>query len=188
MTLSGHLTKREKDTTKEKRMVKQLRYWLFSFFLFIGMAACGTVQTPEEIETPDTGTSSVTEEVPVQEGESYTGAQEVVDYLDAFGELPPNYLTKEEARELGWDANEGNLWDVAPEASIGGDYFGNFEGLLPEAEDREYFEADINYDGGYRNAERLVFSNDGLYFYTEDHYESFEELQPGGEKNENNDY
>ncbi|HLR92171.1 MAG TPA: ribonuclease domain-containing protein [Atopostipes sp.] len=167
-------------------MMKQLKHWFLSFMLLVMMAACGTVQTPEEIDTLDTETFSDTEDVSVQEGEPYTGAQEVVDYLDAYGELPPNYLTKEEARELGWEASEGNLWDVAPEASIGGDYFGNFEGLLPEAEERDYFEADINYEGGYRNAERLVFSNDGLYFYTEDHYESFEELEPGGGKNENN--
>jgi Guanyl-specific ribonuclease Sa len=144
------------------------------------LVACGTVQTPEDIETSETDPSTADEEL-VVEGESYNQAQEVVDYLDAYGELPPNYLTKKEARELGWEASAGNLWEVAPEASIGGDYFGNFEELLPEADERDYYEADINYDGGHRNAERLVFSNDGLYFYTDDHYESFEEMYPGGE-------
>ncbi len=118
----------------------------------------------------------------VIEGEYYDTAQELVDYLELYDELPPNYLTKKEAQELGWDAKKGNLWDVAPGKSIGGDYFGNFEGLLPEKSGRDYYEADVNYNGGYRDAERLVFSNDGLYFYTEDHYDSFEEMQPGGEK------
>lgn len=157
--------------------IKQLFLWLVLMFLLV---ACGTVQTPEDIETSETDPSTADEEL-VVEGESYDQAQEVVDYLDAYGELPPNYLTKKEARELGWEASAGNLWEVAPEASIGGDYFGNFEELLPEADERDYYEADINYDGGHRNAERLVFSNDGLYFYTDDHYESFEEMYPGGE-------
>lgn len=157
--------------------IKQLFLWLVLMFLLV---ACGTVQTPEDIETSETDPSTADEEL-VVEGESYDQAQEVVDYLDAYGELPPNYLTKKEARELGWEASAGNLWEVAPEASIGGDYFGNFEELLPEADKRDYYEADINYDGGHRNAERLVFSNDGLYFYTDDHYESFEEMYPGGE-------
>lgn len=118
----------------------------------------------------------------VIEGEYYDTAQELIDYLELYDELPPNYLTKKEAQELGWDAKEGNLWDVAPGKSIGGDYFGNFEGLLPEKAGRDYHEADVNYNGGYRDAERLVFSNDGLYFYTDDHYDSFEEMQPGGEE------
>jgi Guanyl-specific ribonuclease Sa len=157
--------------------IKRLFLWPVLMFLLV---ACGTVQTPEDIETSETDPSTADEEL-VVEGESYNQAQEVVDYLDAYGELPPNYLTKKEARELGWEASAGNLWEVAPEASIGGDYFGNFEELLPEADERDYYEADINYDGGHRNAERLVFSNDGLYFYTDDHYESFEEMYPGGE-------
>lgn len=157
--------------------IKRLFLWPVLMFLLV---ACGTVQTPEDIETSETDPSTADEEL-VVEGESYDQAQEVVDYLDAYGELPPNYLTKKEARELGWEASAGNLWEVAPEASIGGDYFGNFEELLPEADERDYYEADINYDGGHRNAERLVFSNDGLYFYTDDHYESFEEMYPGGE-------
>jgi len=157
--------------------IKQLFLWPVLMFLLV---ACGTVQTPEDIETSETDPSTADEGL-VVEGESYDQAQEVVDYLDAYGELPPNYLTKKEARELGWEASAGNLWEVAPKASIGGDYFGNFEELLPEADERDYYEADINYDGGHRNAERLVFSNDGLYFYTDDHYESFEEMYPGGE-------
>lgn len=119
--------------------------------------------------------------VEVRVGEFYDCAQEVVEYLHLYEELPGNYLTKKEARDLGWVSSEGNLWDVAPGASIGGDHFGNFEGLLPEKPGRDYQEADINYKGGYRDGERLVFSNDGLYFYTDDHYESFDEMKPVGE-------
>ena len=60
--------------------------------------------------------------------------------------------------------------------SIGGDKFGNREGLLPKEDGRQYYECDVNYQGGYRGAERIVFSNDGLIFYTDDHYNSFTQL------------
>lgn len=119
--------------------------------------------------------------VEVVEGEFYDCAQDVVEYLYLYEELPGNYLTKKEARDLGWVSSEGNLWDIAPGSSIGGDHFGNFEGLLPEKNGRDYKEADINYKGGFRDGERLVFSNDGLYFYTDNHYESFDEMEPVGE-------
>lgn len=106
----------------------------------------------------------------------YTEPQDVAAFLQTFEELPENYITKDEAHDLGWEPDEGNLHDVAPGASIGGDHFGNFEELLPEENGREYREADVNYDGGYRGSERLVFSNDGLIFYTDDHYKSFEQV------------
>ena len=77
---------------------------------------------------------------------------------------------------MGWDNQKGNLDEVAPGMSIGGDYFGNREGLLPKADKRKYYECDVNYIGGYRNGERIVYSNDGLIFYSDDHYKSFEQL------------
>ena len=53
----------------------------------------------------------------------------------------------------------------------GGDYFGNYEGVLPA--DEEYHECDIDTLGAQkRGAKRLVYSDDAIY-YTEDHYESF---------------
>ena len=99
----------------------------------------------------------------------------VVLYLETYGELPDNYITKSEARELGWEG--GSVENYREGAAIGGDYFGNREGLLPEAEGRRYTECDIDTNGyGSRGSRRLVFSNDGLYFYTSDHYESFSEV------------
>ena len=86
------------------------------------------------------------------------------------------FFDKKEAKALGWDNKAGNLGEVAPGMSIGGDYFGNYEGILPEEDGRDYYECDIDSDGGYRGAKRIVFSNDGLIYYTEDHYESFELL------------
>ncbi len=105
----------------------------------------------------------------------YTSAEDVAAYLWEFGELPSNFITKSEARDLGWEG--GSLEPYAPGCCIGGDKFGNYEGLLPEADGRRYYECDINTLGAKsRGAERLVFSNDGLIYYTADHYESFELL------------
>ena len=108
----------------------------------------------------------------VENGE-YTSPEDVAEYLHTYGKLPGNFLTKNDARGLGWDSSKGNLWDVAPGKSIGGDYFGNYEGLLPEG---RYRECDVNYAGGYRGAERLIYGEDGSVWYTNDHYQSFTQL------------
>lgn len=106
------------------------------------------------------------------EGEYYYDLENVVLYLDAYGELPDNYITKKEAQELGWSG--GSVEPYMEGGAIGGDRFGNREGLLP---DGDYTECDLNTDGAdSRGAERLVFSADGEYYYTEDHYESFTQL------------
>ena len=106
---------------------------------------------------------------------SYTTKEDVALYIYTYGELPCNFMTKNEARDLGWEG--GSLEPYAPGMCIGGDYFGNFEGNLPDAEGREYTECDINTMGAdSRGAERIVFSNDGLIYYTDDHYETFELL------------
>ena len=110
----------------------------------------------------------------LDENGTYTAADDVSAYLAAFGHLPDNFITKSEAKSLGWDG--GGLESHAPGKCIGGDKFGNYEGTLPEAEDRDYYECDIDFDGNYRGAKRIVYSNDGLIYYTEDHYESFEEI------------
>lgn len=118
-------------------------------------------------------TTSVTVKA-IEEKGSYTSPEDVAEYIHTFGTLPENFITKEEAKALGWDSRAGNLWDVAPGMSIGGDYFGNYEGLLPEG--KKYTECDVNYSGGFRGAERIIFSDDGAVYYTADHYESFEQL------------
>ena len=120
------------------------------------------------------GCEAITGDLYVEYGEDYSDPDEVALYLHAFEELPPNYITKADARSLGWDSRRGNLWDVAYGCSIGGDRFGNREGLLPEG--HKWFECDVNYDGGYRGAERLLFSNDGIICYSGDHYNSYEVL------------
>lgn len=104
--------------------------------------------------------------------------EEVASYLKANGKLPGNFLTKKEARKLGWNPVRGNLWKVAPGKSIGGDRFQNREKALPDKKGRIWFEADINYKGGKRGKDRLLFSNDGLIFKTEDHYKTFTRIEP----------
>ena len=120
-----------------------------------------------------------TEDLEVEYGYDYTSPEEVALYLYAFIELPPNFITKSEARDLGWDSRQGNLWDVAYGLSIGGDVFGNREGLLPRKRGRTWYECDVNYEGGYRGAERIVFSSDGLIYYSPSHYRDFELLYDG---------
>lgn len=115
-------------------------------------------------------------DVTVEEDGAYTSKEEVALYIHTYGELPGNYITKREAEDLGWSSSAGNLDIVAPGKSIGGNRFGNYEGKLPEKKGRQYYECDIDYDGGRRNAKRIIFSNDGLIFYTEDHYNTFEQL------------
>ena len=125
---------------------------------------------------------------PVEEDGWYSNMEEVAVYLTLYEKLPGNFISKYDAENLGWDNRKGNLDKVAPGCSIGGNRFGNYEGLLPEAKGRKYTECDINYEGGYRNGERIVFSNDGLIFYTSDHYQTFtpvkvivEETEKAGE-------
>ncbi|MFP4457279.1 MAG: ribonuclease domain-containing protein [Clostridia bacterium] len=128
----------------------------------------------EDAYAPEENTESKTE---IHEDQSYTDPYEVARYIFKYDKLPPNYITKQEAIELGWLSHEGNLWEVTDEKSIGGNRFYNREGDLPESQGRVYYECDVNYQGGYRGSERLVYSNDGLIFYTKDHYDSFKEIK-----------
>ena len=103
---------------------------------------------------------------------SYTTKEDVALYIYTYGCLPQNFITKDQARQAGW--NGGSLEPYCPGMCIGGDSFGNREGLLPKAQGRSWTECDINTLGAdSRGAERIVFSNDGLIYYTGDHYESF---------------
>lgn len=136
----------------------------------------------EEFVTPEPESQVETEAQPQAPPEAqasidangyYTTKEDVALYIHTYGCLPKNFMTKKEARKLGWEG--GGLEDYAPGMCIGGDHFGNYEGLLPE--DREYTECDIDTMGkSSRGAKRIVFSEDGLIYYTDDHYESFELL------------
>jgi len=118
------------------------------------------------------GESDKSSPAALDEGGEYTSAEDVALYLHLYAHLPQNFITKKDARALGW--NGGGLDDYVDGKCIGGDRFGNYEGLLPDAPGREYHECDIDtLHAASRGAKRIVYSNDGLIYYTEDHYESF---------------
>ena len=122
--------------------------------------------TPEP--TPDAGPK-------LDEDGYYYDVESVALYISEFGKLPPNYITKDEARKLGWEGGTPEKFKAG--SAIGGDRFGNYEEQLPKARGRTWTECDIDTNGkNSRGAKRLIFSNDGLFYYTDDHYESFTEL------------
>lgn len=184
------------------RILRRIAAFLLVVLSIAGIAAC---TVPEEVFPPDTPTAAISDVLhtiepteigtaaeielsakptappqeptssPVKESDEYSSRDEVALYIHLFGHLPANFITKKRARELGRQG--GGLQDFAPGCSIGGDRFGNYEGLLPQAEGRFYTECDIDTCGApSRGAKRIVFSNDGLIFYTDDHYQSFIKL------------
>lgn len=136
--------------------------------------------TPVSIEETTTEQENTTQEettaaAAIAEDGSYTSKDDVALYLHTYGRLPSNFMTKKEAQALGWSG--GGLDDYAYGSCIGGDQFGNYEGNLPQAPGRQYYECDIDtMHAAKRGAKRIVFSNDGLIYYTGDHYNTFELL------------
>lgn len=128
--------------------------------------------TAAPTEAPTAQPTAAPTECPVTEDGRYDSKDEVALYIHLFGHLPSNYITKKDAQELGWTG--GGLDRYAPGCSIGGDRFGNYEGILPTKQGRKYTECDIDTAGkNSRGAKRIVFSNDGLIYYSDDHYDSF---------------
>ncbi len=150
--------------------MKKLLSLLLALALLLSLAGC---ELPELTTSPSEASTQSTEPLAtIDEYGSYTTKDDVALYLHLYGHLPENFITKDEARELGWSG--GSLEPFAPGKCIGGDRFGNYEGLLPERAGRTYRECDIDTLGASsRGAKRIVFSNDGLVYYTDDHYESF---------------
>ena len=137
------------------------------------------ISAPGE-DCPNEGENAPLEEVPeeeearpaIDEDGYYTTKEDVALYIHTYGRLPDNFITKKEAEALGWSG--GGLDDFAYGCCIGGNKFGNYEGLLPEKDGRKYTECDIDtMHASKRGAKRIVFSNDGLIYYTDAHYESF---------------
>ena len=182
-------------------MMKRVFALLLAFLLALSLAACAVTpqsvpadeplpeltllpDAPEDAAAPSAETdeadaqappADVQEEVALPEDGVYDSKEDVALYLHLYGHLPENYITKKEAEALGWTG--GSLEPYAPGKCIGGSRFGNYEGLLPAAEGRKYTECDVDTLGAKsRGAKRIVFSNDGLIYYTGDHYETFELL------------
>ncbi len=168
-------------------MKKQLTAWLLALVMLFSLVGCGT-DAPVQDETnlpqqeqqdvqnaPSEDADTPDETAQIDEDGSYTTKDDVALYIHTYGHLPDNFITKKDAQALGWPG--GSLEPYAPGKCIGGSRFGNYEGLLPEADGRTYTECDIDTLGAdSRGAKRIVFSNDGLIYYTEDHYKSFELL------------
>ena len=181
---------------------KKILALLLTLALLLGLTACGvseeTVETASEVVSAVLEAAAETEEEPAESEEpeaaqepaeaespeeapempalaedgTYTGKDDVALYLYTYGHLPDNFITKKEAQNLGWSG--GSLEPYAPGKCIGGSRFGNYEGILPDAPGRTWTECDIDTLGAEkRGAKRIVFSNDGLIYYTEDHYETF---------------
>ena len=118
--------------------------------------------TAEPTETPE-------EEDLLDPDGTYTSKEDVALYLYQYGELPQNFMTKKEAKKLGWTG--GGLDGYADGYCIGGDRYGNYEGNLP---DGNYHECDIDtLHKSKRGAKRIVYSDDGRIYYTDDHYATF---------------
>lgn len=138
-----------------------------------------TKETSEE--TASASAEKTEQKAQIDENGTYDSAKDVALYIHTYNKLPPNYITKKEAKALGW--NGGSLEDYAPGKCIGGDRYGNYEGLLPEKKGRHYTECDIGTLGkSSRGAKRIVFSNDGLIYYTQDHYKTFTLMYGEGQK------
>ena len=137
-------------------------------------------QTPDaEPQTPENDASQTQvpvdsdgkDDIPDEDGKYYS-VEDVALYIHTYGKLPVNYITKNKAESLGWTG--GSIEKYAPGCCIGGGRFGNYEKQLPDASGRKWTECDIDTLGkSSRGAKRIVFSNDGLIYYTDDHYESF---------------
>ena len=188
---------------KKPRLPQRLSSLLLALLLIFPISGCGVLplppeeagspaeeQTPAAPARPETPSEESQNEEPPEpqpaeeEEESaslpedgwYSSKEEVALYLHLYGRLPGNFVTKAEAQAAGWTG--GNVEQYTGEGTaLGGSRFGNYEELLPKAEGRTYQECDIDTVGASsRGAKRIVFSNDGLIYYTEDHYESFELL------------
>ena len=168
-------------------MMKKLTALLLALFMLLALSACGETPLPSDTllpaqqeqqnaqSAPDDTAAPDETAAPIDEDGRYTTKDDVALYIHTYGHLPGNFITKKDAQALGWPG--GSLEPYAPGMCIGGSRFGNYEGLLPEADGRTYTECDIDTLGAdSRGAKRIVFSNDGLIYYTEDHYATFELL------------
>ena len=165
--IKAAVTEQAENTNAEKKNIKET-------------AEESKEEIKENTKRETASKNSTAEKKSVQSSQSIDTLTEekiVTDYLKENGELPDYYITKKEAQREGWVAKEGNLCDVLPGRAIGGDIFTNREKTLPVKKGRIWYEADINYDCGRRNARRVVYSNDGLIFVTHDHYKNFEEIK-----------
>ncbi len=147
-----------------KKYLKILGIIFFSIILIISSSGCLNDST-----VPSEKINTTTD---MNEDGSYYSKEDVAKYIKTYNHLPPNYITKSEARKFGWSG--GPLEKYAPGKRIGGDIFTNRQKVLPNG---DYYECDItDNDSNTRGAKRIVYSTDGRVYYTENHYKTFVEL------------
>lgn len=174
----------EKKNTQKPRHSSYSIVAILVALLMVVLSRVGVSLPDGAREVASVGTTAATmatEAPTATHAAAITAPQDIADYLFAYGKLPDNFLTKSEAKERGWDSSRNYVSDVAPGYAIGGDRFGNYEGLLPDKAGRKWYEADANYLSGPRGAERILYSSDGLVYYTADHYQTFTQMQPSGQ-------
>ncbi len=169
----AHLRRRGASPLSPFRALPLLAAAAIALLVAAALAGCAAGSSPG---APGDVAGATASGAAVAQDGRYTSKGEVALYVHTYGRLPSNFITKAQARAEGWVPSEGNLAEVCPGMSIGGDEFYNDEGALPDAEGRRWTECDVGYDGGRRGPERIVFSNDGLVYYTADHYRSWERL------------
>ena len=185
-----------------KKLIQKWWMFLFAAVFSVSLLGCGDISTGNEeldqaivdmvvdgvnsyledavsgeestdiADAEEAPAATATPEPAIEEDGWYYSKEDVALYIYTYGKLPENFITKNEARDLGWEG--GSIEYYKKGAAIGGDKFGNYEGLLPKKSGRKYYECDIDTNGkNSRGAKRIIFSNDGLIYYTDDHYESF---------------
>lgn len=159
---------------------KRLTAMLLAFLTIFVLTSCEFTSLRDNVQSfigslPAETARPADKNAQLDENGVYDLKDEVALYIHTYKHLPKNYITKKEAEALGWQG--GSLLEYAPDKCIGGDKFGNYEGLLPKKQNRVYRECDIATLGKKnRGAKRIIYSNDGLIYYTDDHYKSFKLL------------
>lgn len=163
---------------------KRITALLLAILAVFVFSACSRTKTkfkPQSASPSVTSSPSSSEKAEIDENGIYDSKDKVALYIHTYGHLPKNYITKKQAEALGWQG--GSLSDYAPDKCIGGDRFGNYESRLPKAKNRTYKECDIDTLGKKkRGTKRIIYSNDGLIYYTDNHYKSFTLLYGDEEK------
>lgn len=149
------------------------KFWSILLVIMLSVVAVVMIVSKTDQIAPEDPSSAVKIFEPPASIEQLTEDRRIANYLKQHHRLPHFYITKKQARELGWDARKGNLCQILPGKAIGGDLFSNRERQLPEARGRIWHEADVNYKCGHRGSERLLYSNDGLIYLTQNHYKNF---------------
>lgn len=156
---------------------KSLRSFMFTLCVILAIAS--GIYTFVSKSSPSSSNASPIVSTSLS-GVQYTTKNEVAKYICENGHLPSNYVNKSEGKRL-YEQKTGRIftkWNFNPLTTlgvmIGGDYFENREGLLPQG---TWYEADVDYFASNRGTNRLVYSSGCNIYYTGNHYKSFSKIE-----------